>query len=183
MPIVKIFKMMLPSEIGIQVVDAAGGVNLLGNILFGLKIVTSEGSWHNYSFFKSDAAGRIILTKQNIIDNTGLKWETDIQAVAPTGFELYVWEGKNVADIIEATRRLLEIYDDKEFIGQDLKRHGITDEGMAHALLAADRKAVEDKKFYYYIKDTINNSVSIHTEKIVGTWFDDSPKSYHFIIQ
>jgi G3E family GTPase len=180
---IKAFEMILPSKIDIQIIDAAGGVNLLANILFGLKIFTSYSSWHNYSFFKSDAAGHIVLNKQDIIDNTELKWEKDIQAINPTRFELYMWEGKQVVDIIEATRQLLKLYDDKELIEQDLKRHGITGKSMAHALLVADRQAIEDKKFYFYIKDAVNNSVRIDTKKIEGTWFDDSPKSYQFVIQ
>jgi hypothetical protein len=180
---IEAFEMILPSKIDIQIIDAAGGTNLLANILFGLKFFTSDSSWHNYSLFKSDAVGHVALTKQDIINNTELRWEKSNQAMSPTKFELYVWEEKAAADIIEVTKQLLKFYDDKEFLEQNLERHGITGKNMAHALLVTDRQAIENKKLYSYIKDAVNNSVRIDTEKIEDTWFDDSPKSYHFVIQ
>jgi hypothetical protein len=67
------FEMILPSKIDIHIVDAAGGTNLLANILFGLKFFTSDSSWHNYSLFKSDAVGHVSPTKQDMINNTELR--------------------------------------------------------------------------------------------------------------
>jgi hypothetical protein len=175
--------MILPSKIDIQIIDAPGGTNSLANILFGLKIFTSDSSWHNYSFFKSDAVGHVALTKQDIINNTELRWENSNQVMSPARFKLYVWEGKAASDIIETTKQLLKFYDDKGFLEQNLERHGIIGKNMAHALLVIDRQTIENKKLYSYIKDAVNNSVRIDTEKIEGTWFDDSPKSYQFVIQ
>jgi hypothetical protein len=60
--------MLLPDKIDIQLVDTTGNQNLLENVLFGLKIYITEHSWYNYSFCKTNAAGHITLTKQDIID-------------------------------------------------------------------------------------------------------------------
>ena len=175
--------MTLPSTIEIQIIDITGEPNLLANVLFGLKVFISENLWHNYSVFKSNAAGHITLTKQDIIDNTELKWETNILSTAQTKFELYVWEGKHTDDMINMTKRLLEHYNDTDFVIQDLKRHGFTDENIPHALEVTNNKAIEDKIFYEYIKEAVNNSVKVDTEKVEGIWTDSFQKSYRFIIQ
>ena len=150
--------------------------------MFGLKIFISNGSYHNYSLFKSDMAGHILLTKQDIIANTELKWEKNLQSKIPTRFELYVWRGEEAIDLIEATRELLERYEDEKFLEEDLKRHGIVGENMKHALSVISKQAPEDKEFYLSIKDAINHLVKVHPEKIKGIWLDNSPKSYQFVI-
>ena len=175
--------MTLPSKIDIQIIDTTGRPNLLENVLFGLKVFISENSWHNYSVFKSNAAGHITLTQKDIIENTELKWETNILSTAPTKFELYVWEGKHTDDMIKMTKRLLEHYNDTDFVIQDLKRHGFTDDNIPHALEVTNNKAIEDKIFYEYIKDAVNNSVKVDTEKVEGVWTDSFQKFYQFIIQ
>ena len=175
--------MTLPSKIDIQITDKTGRPNLLANVLFGLKVFISKNSWHNYSVFKSNAAGHITLNKQDIIDNTELKWETNILSTAPTKFELYVWEGKHTDNMINDMRLLLKYYNDTELVIQDLKRHGITDESIPHALGMTNNQAIKDKIFYEYIKEAVNNSVKVDTEKVKGLWTDSFQKSYQFIIQ
>jgi hypothetical protein len=174
--------MVLPSKIEIQIIDALGKPNPLGNVLFGLKVFTSDGSYHNYSPFKSDMAGHVVLTEQNIIANTELKWEKNLQSKIPTRFELYVWQGEGATDLIETTRELIERYEDEKFIEEDLKRRGIVGESMKHALSVISKQAAEDKEFYLSIKDAINHLVKVHPEKIKGIWLDNSPKSYQFVI-
>ena len=174
--------MILPSKIEIQITNAAGKPNPLGNVLFGLKIFTSDGSYHNYSPFKSDMAGHIVLTKQDIIANTELKWEKNLQSKIPTRFELYVWQGEEAIDLIETTRELIERYEDEKFIEEDLKRRGIVGESMKHALSVIKHAAGDSKEFYLSIKDAINHLFKVHPEKIKGIWLDNSPKSYKFVI-
>ena len=174
--------MILPSKIDIQIIDAKGKPNLLANVLFGLKIFTSKNSYHNYSVFKSNAVGHITLNKQDIIDNTELKWKKNILSATPTKFELYVWEGKQTDDLINVTKDLVEFYNNTDLIIQDLKRRGITDENIPHALEVTNTQAIEDKIFYEYIKEAVNNSVKMDTEKAKGIWTDSFQKSYQFII-
>lgn len=177
------FKMTLPSKIDIQIIDTTGRPNLLENILFGLKVFISKNSWHNYSVFKSNNKGHITLTKQDIIDNTELKWEANILSTKSTKFELYIWDGQHTDDMIKMIKHLLELYDDSDFIKQDLKQRGVADENMHNALAVINNKAIEDKIFYEYIKDAVNNSVKVDTEKIEGVWTDSFEKTYSFIIQ
>lgn len=155
---------------------------MLENVLLGLKIFTSDGSYHNYSPFKSDMAGHVVLTKQDIIANTELKWEKNFQSNISTRFELYVWRGEEAISLIENARRLLELYENEKFIEDDLKRRGIAGESMQHALSVISKKVAEDKEFYLSIKDAINHLIKVHPEKIKGVWLDNSPKSYQFVI-
>jgi G3E family GTPase len=175
--------MILPSKIEIQITNAAGKPNPLGNVLFGLKIFTSDGSYHNYSPFKSDMAGHIVLTKQDIIANTELKWEKNLQSKIPTRFELYVWQGEQDIDLIEDIRESLKLFEDDKFVEENLKRHGFVGERLKHALSVARKQAAEDKEFYLSIKGAINHLIKVHPEKIKGIWLDNSPKSYQFVIQ
>jgi hypothetical protein len=141
--------MILPSKIEIQIINVAGRPNPLGNVLFGLNIFTSGSSYHNYSLFKSDMAGHIVLTKQDIIANTELKWEKNLQSKVPTRFELYVWRGEKAIDLIEDIRESLKIFEDDKFVEENLKRHGIVGERLKHALSVARKQAAEDKEFIF----------------------------------
>jgi hypothetical protein len=175
--------MIIPTQLHIQIVDKAGQPNPLANVLFGLKIFKADKSWHNYSVFKSNAAGHITLTRQAIIDNTALKWEKEMAGSEPTKFELYVWEGQVTEAMLMMSYRLLQTYNDKNLIILDLKRHGVADEDIPDAVEKAQQKAIKDKAFYEYIKDAVNNKVQVVTQKIEDVWQDDNNKSYEFIIQ
>jgi hypothetical protein len=176
-------KMIIPTQIDIQIVDKAGQPSQLANVLFGLKIFKADNSWHNYSVFKSDAAGHVTLTRQNIIDNTELKFEKEIIDNKPAKFELYVWEGQVTEAMLMMSYRLLQTYNDKNLIILDLKRHGVADEDIPGAVEKARQKAIKDKAFYEYIKDAVNNKVQVVTQKIEDVWQNDANKSYEFIIQ
>jgi len=174
--------MILPTKIDIQIIDRTGGLNPLENVLFGLKVFINENSWHNYSKFKSNAEGHITLTKLDIIDNTELKWETNIGPAIPTKFALYVWDGQQTEDLIKSTQKLLELYNDKDSIREDLKRRGFADEQIPGVLEKVNSKSSEDKVLYEYIKDAVNNYVQIDTDKIEGIWKDSFEKLYYFTI-
>ena len=44
-------------------------------------------------------------------------------------------------------------------------------------------KSIVDRRFFEEIKDAINNSIEIYTDKISATWFDSIPKQYEFAIE
>lgn len=173
--------MNLPDQIEIQIVNEKGLVNPVGNILFGLRLFNLDFSWHNYSAFKTNEKGQVILTKQNIIDNTELKWQANLNSDFPTKVEIYVWKGSETDKMIKMTKRLLELYNDEKFIIKDLKNHKIPDENIPDALKVTQMKGIEDKLFYDLIKDAINNSINIQPIKIKDTWIDASSKKYKFV--
>jgi hypothetical protein len=175
--------MILPSTILIQIIDNTGKPNPLENVLFGLKIFSSDTEYYNYSVFKSNALGQVTLTRQDIIDNTELKHESNITSATPTRIELYIWEGEITDIMIRGTQLLLERLKDSDFIAKDLKNHGVADKEIPRAVEAAQKGAGKDRAFYEYIKDAINNSIEPQPTKINDIWNDTLPKSYQFIIQ
>ena len=97
--------------------------------------------------------------------------------------ELYVWEGPHTEDMIKITRQLLKLSNDDNFIRQNMKRHGVADENIPHAIPVTKNKAIADKAFYDLIKDAVNNSVQVDTDKIEDVWKDTFPKNYRFIME
>ncbi len=175
--------MILPDKIEVQVVDKSGQSNPLSNVVFGLKIFTTDGVWHNYSVFKTNAEGYIALTRQQIIDNTELKYNKDGESGEPTSFELYVWNGPLITTLIKSTKHLLELSGDKEFVKEDLRKHGVAETKIPAAIRATDKKRMDDMAFFEEIKDATNDSVQIYTEKIKDVWLDILPKRYQFVIE
>src|SRR5689334_18005163 len=142
--------MPLPSKIHIQLIDKMGNPRSTGNILFGLKIFISENSWHNYSFFKTDPRGYVSLTKKDIIDNAELKWKGESIHNESTKYKLYARDGKQIAEMIETIRQLLLLYDNMDFITEDLKRRKVPDEKIPDAIAIIKNKADEDKALYEF---------------------------------
>ena len=175
--------MILPDRIEIRIVDRSGQSNSLPNIILGLKVFKNKDAWYNYSIFKTDHDGHIILTRQQIIDNTELKRDRYIESSTPTRFEIYVWDGLMIVGLINTTKRLLELYKDESFIRTDLLRHGIAEENIPAAVEATQKKAIDDLALFEQIKDAINANVQIYTEKIQDVWLDVSPKQYEFMIE
>jgi hypothetical protein len=174
--------MILPATIEIQIMHASGLPNPLANILLGLKIFTIDGGWHNFSFFKTDVEGHVLLTKAQIIENTELKVGGYIESETPTKFELYIQGGRLTANLIKSTQRLLELYKDKEFLVADLSRRGIAEENIPAAIEAAQKKSGEDKAFFEHIKDAVNDKIQVVTTRITDVWLDSWPKQYTFIV-
>ena len=172
--------MIIPIEIEIQIVDGTGGPSRLENVLFGLKIFNIDGSWHNYSFLKTDANGAISLARQQIIDNTELRHADHIVSDTPTSFELYVWDGQMISDLIRTMKQLLDIYKNEDIIRNDLVSKGITGNSLTAAVETAKKKSVEDKALYEKIRDAVNGQVQFHPDKISDKWLDMSPKKYKF---
>jgi hypothetical protein len=175
--------MILPDKIEIRIVDRSGQSNPLANIIFGLKVFKNNDAWYNYSVFKTDSDGHIVLTRQQIIDNTELKHDRYIESGTSTRFEIYVWDGLMTAGLISTTKRLLELYKDESFIRKDLSRHGVAEENIPAAIEATQKKGRDDLALFEQIKDAMNANVQIYTGKIEDVWLDVSPKQYEFIIE
>jgi hypothetical protein len=172
--------MVLPDRIEIQIVDDTGRPKFLANVLFGLKIFNDDGSWHNYSFFKTDVNGHISLTKQQIIDNTELKWENYIETSTPSKFELYVWDGQHLSSFIETLKQILRIYRDEPTLKKDLLTRGVEEEDLPGALRATMEKSREDQALFELIRRCCNNTIQVQNPKIEAVWLDSSPKQYEF---
>lgn len=173
--------MMIPEKIEIQIINKAGHPNPINNLLFGLKIYNNKDSWYNFSPFRSNPDGKVLLTRLSIIINASIiPDENDLEQ---TEFEIYVWKGQQTDSLIFRTRKSLINMGDDDFIRQDLIRHGVDEKNIADAITITKNKKREEEIFYELIKDAPNNSVQIQTQKIEGIWSDNSPKIYEFIIE
>jgi len=178
--------MIIPEKISIQITDKDGNPNQISNVLFGCKIYLSENGWHNYSPFKSDASGQVIVTHEqiiNVINDTGFVQEENLLSSEPTTFELHVWEGQFTVELIQRVCQLLQLYTDENGIRDDLRKRKVLEANIPLAIEIINNKAAEDKAFYELIKNAVNNSISVENNKIRGTWENSLPKSYEFVIQ
>lgn len=178
--------MMIPEKVSIQITDKAGNPNPIPNVLFGCNIYIAEDCWHNYSPFKSDAAGQVTITREEIIDNinkTGPIQEENFISSVSTYFELHVWEGQFTVDLVQRVGQLLQHYLDENDIRQYLREQKILEENIPLAIEIIKNKAAEDKAFYERIVNAFNNSISVENSKIRGVWEDGLPKTYEFVIQ
>jgi hypothetical protein len=175
--------MTIPGKIEIQIIDSLGNPNPISNVLFGMKIFMKDGSWHNFSYFKTDRFGHIVLTKGDIIHNTELKSDVSLHLEISPKIELYVWEGPHTDYNIKRMQRLMELYDDEDFIKGDLRSHGVSEGTLPNAIRATQNKAAEDRTFYEWIRTVVNSSVNIYTDKIEDEWTDSSPRYYQFTIE
>jgi hypothetical protein len=174
--------MIVPAEIEIQIVNGEGRPTPMANVLFGLKIFTSYGGWHNYSFFKSDRDGRILLTRKEILENIQVIFDSPMNADIPTKFELSIYDGQFVLGLTRSMKQLLALYNDKGFIREDLMRHGIVEDNLSTAIEATERKRKEDVALYERIKDSVNDKIDVNVPKLEGVWSDALPKHYQFIV-
>ena len=175
--------MQLPGKIQIQIVNKLGEINPLDNIFFGLKIFTDEGHWHNYSFFKTDLTGRVELSRQQIIDNAEINYPVNFSIGTPTEFQIYVWDGKLINDLMLATKRIADIYKDNNLLNQQLLKEGFSKEAIPGMIESFSIQPDNNTELYEYLKDVKNSSVQVYTTKIQDVWMDELPKSYQFIIE
>jgi hypothetical protein len=175
--------MILPEYIEIQIVDERERPNPLENILLGLKLFMEDNSYHNYSIFKTNSKGKITLTRQQIIDNSGLSWDkVNRENQIPTRFELYIWDGKSTESLIKSTSNLLKLYDNSEFLQNDLIKRGVSPNNLETELKKVKNKAEEDKKLYEEIRLAINDNITVKNRELHGEWNDKSPKDYTFTV-
>lgn len=175
--------MIIPDKIKIELIDNQGNRVPIENVLLGLKLFMSDGSWYNYSFFKTDALGEVTLSRRDIIENTELKWEKNFLSNASTKFELYVRSGNNTTDLIEAIRRILKLYEDQDAIRKDLRGSQVNEADIDMALANLQNKKFEELAFYEFIEKAVNHHIHSNPEKIEGVWKDSVPKVYRFAIE
>jgi hypothetical protein len=174
--------MIVPTEIEIQIVNEDGHPAPIANVLFGLKIFTSHGGWHNYSFLKSDTEGHIALTRKEILENTQVIFDSSQSDNIPTKFELSIYDGQFVLGLNRSMKQLLALYNDKGLIREDLMRHGIVEDNLPTAMEATEKKRKEDVALYERIKDAVNDKIEVSSPKMEGFWSDTLPKHYEFVV-
>ena len=174
--------MKIPKEITIQIIDRLENNNPIENILFGFKIFESEDAHYTTSYFKTNNSGSIIINQSDLIYNSELKWETDIESFQSIKTEVFVLDANCTKKVRESSENYMNITSNKETIEKHLRQSGFSDENITAATKAINSSAIDQMKIYHLFKDSKNDMVKIHTDKIEDIWKDDSNKIYKFII-
>ncbi|KAF2333732.1 hypothetical protein [Flavobacterium daemonense] len=175
--------MKIPTKIEIQTIDQSGNSNTMENILFGFKIfVDNDDSYYTTSFFKTDKNGKLILNQSDLINNSELKWEKDINEFKIIKANIYPLEKELTSSIRKASKNYIDITTNKEVLESQLLREGFTKDNIETAKNAIEKMAVQQKINNELFKDSKNDLVQIVTTSIDDEWIDDSVKIYKFVI-
>ncbi|UUF13912.1 MULTISPECIES: hypothetical protein [Flavobacterium] len=174
--------MKIPKEIAIQITDILGNNNPIENILFGFKIFESEDAYYTTSYFKTDNSGSIIITQNDLINKSELKWENDIESFQSIKTEVFVLDANSTKSVRGRSENYINITANTEAIEKHLKQSGFSDENITAATKAINNSATDQMEIYNLFKDSKNDMVEILTEKIDDIWKDNTNKIYKFII-
>ena len=175
--------MIIPVEINVQIVNKLGQPYELANVLFRMRIYKNADSWHNYSVIKTNAGGRIHLSKDQIIENINQASNDYEGFPTPTRFQLSVWSSRETTDFVNITKKIIDIYNNEDFIRQDLTSRGISEEAILDALPDIRKKAKKDIILLEEVKDAINGHIIAYTPVVKGVWQDELPRQYQFAIE
>jgi hypothetical protein len=175
--------MKIPTKIEIQTINQLGNSNPMENILFGFKIfVDNDDSYYTTSFFKTDKNGMIILNQSDLINNSELKQEKNIEEFKSVKANIYPLEKELTASIRKASQNYIDVTTNKEILESQLLREGFTKDNIEVAKNAIEKMAVQQKINNELFKDSKNDLVQIVTTCIEDEWLNDSIKTYKFII-
>lgn len=175
--------MIIPENIKIQIVDKQGEIKALGNLIFGLKIYINDFSYHNYNPVVTQDDGSALITRQDIVENTELKWNNyDFDSNEPTKFELLTWPGEYATQMIQHVENLLRAYKNQDFMLQSFRKVGIAESEIPNEVANLKLIIANDEAYYNRIKNAVNAQYKIITPSIMDTWFDDLPKSYNILV-
>ena len=176
----------IPKRIKVQIKDS-NSVNIeMSNILCDLKIYINEANWYNYSCIPTNSNGQIILTKEEIIHNTGLKnVRTELKHENPTSvkFELCIIDNKLLDIMISSLQTYLE-KGPKE-LKRELRMKGLIESRIEVEITKVLRKQNIDRTFYSGLikNQNANLMYSMNLSKIKGIWHGLSSYEYELLLR
>ena len=177
-------RLIIPSSFEVQLQNKHEENIEVNNILCHLNIHIDESSFYTYSFIPTNAKGKVVLTKEQIIQNTGLK-HANYQKVnlekVPTKFDFRVLDKQLIASFISSLNSYLGVK--PASIRKDLLDRGFSKAQINQEIPKALAQQEEDKLLYSYISKN-NNSLLEYSEehsKIEGIWEDEI--AYHYYLK
>lgn len=172
---------ILPGKISIQLQNKNGENLRTENILCHLNIYIDLWSYYTYSFIPSNSNGTIILTKEQLIQNTELKHSFDEKLPldsTPVKFDFFVMDTNMINGIISSMEHYLSI--DIKFIKAGLKKQGLTDEQIAFQIPMIEEKMESDQQLYLFLKKNKNAELENKNRelKLTGFWENESDYNY-----
>jgi hypothetical protein len=172
---------ILPNKISVQLKNKNGENLKIENVLCHLNIYIDSSSYYTYSFIPTNSNGIVNLTKEQMIQNTELKYYFDESLPldkTPVKFEFFVMDDNMVNGVISSMENYLSV--DIKSIKADLKRRGLTDEQIALQIPSIEEKMKSDKQLYQFLKKNKNSELkkSNGESKITGFWNSESDYIY-----
>lgn len=177
---------IIPNSIRIQLKDLNNKNLEIENVLCHLNIYIDSSSYYTFSFIPTNSIGKVILTKDEIIKNTGLQHCYDDKLVldnSPVKFEFFIFDKELLNNFISSLRGYLNIK--LESIKEDLRRRGFNESQIKNEIPKAIKVQKEDKILYDFLVQN-KNAVLDYTEentKIVGIWNDEKDYDYEIKIK
>lgn len=177
----KELKLVVPKSINIQVVDENSEDLRLKNILCHLNIFNNDNSWFTYSFIPTNINGQVRLSREEIINNTELKHQKNLQnepKLKPTKFEFFVIDNDILSVMLKNTKLFLSQTD--EDVIKELESHLKNETAINNELRKIKQKQIEDEVFYKLLKSNENSNLifSPNKSKIRGEWEEEIDYEY-----
>ena len=172
---------ILPNKISIQLKDKNGKNLKLDNILCHLNIYIDSLNYYTYSFIPTDSNGIVNLTKEQMIQNTELKYcydKTIPMDKTPVKFDFMVMNISVLNGVISSMENYLTV--DLESIKSDLKQRGVSDAQIAQQIPAIEEKMKSNKKQIELLKKNQNAELdsSNGEKKMTAFWNSESDYNY-----
>lgn len=153
------------------------------NVLCHLNIYSNPTSYYTYTFIPTNAFGKVILTKDDILANTELKHCFDDKLgldKTEVKFEFFILGKEFLNLIIKDMENYLKIK--PEEIKEDLRRRGFGEQQIENEIPRALKMQSEDKILYDFLLTNRNVELDYDQEnsKITGYW--DAIKDFEYEI-
>lgn len=172
---------LLPKKISVQLKDKNGENLKMENVLCHLNIYIDSLSYYTYSFIPTNSNGIVNLTKEQMIQNTELKYYYDESILAektPVKFDFMVMDNNMLNGIISSMENYLSI--DTESIKADLKSRGLTDSQITLQIPAIEEKMKSDKQLLEFLKKNQNAELDYSNgEKKITDFWDNETEYYY----
>ena len=177
---------ILPKTLKVQLITADNKVLKVDNVLCHLNIYSDKGSYYTYSFIPTNSNGSVVLTKEQIINNTELKhFYNDTLPLDnnPVKFEFLVLDKTFISQFINSMQTYLSI--GQEDALQELRSRGLTEEQIKKAGPLITQKRNEDSLFNEFLQKNNNQSLDYSSEKtkILDHWTEERDYSYELKMQ
>ncbi|MFT5890146.1 MAG: hypothetical protein ACI9Y7_000235 [Dokdonia sp.] len=172
---------ILPNKMSVQLKDKNGENLKKGKVLCHLNIYIDSLSYYTYSFIPTNSDGIVNLTKEQMIQNTELKYDFDERLPVdktPVKFDFYVMDNNMICSIISSMENYLSV--DIESIKSDLKNRGLTGTQIALQIPVIEEKMKSDKELYEFLKKNKNTELDYSNGemKITDYWNSESDYNY-----
>ena len=180
----KKINIIIPNSLKFQLKDLNDLDFVFNNVLCQLNIYQNTKSYYSYSYIPTNSNGEIVLTKDDIIQNTELKYHFDEGLTldeSPVRFEFFVIDHGIISFLISNMKKNLNVKPDS--VKSELMKRGLNNEQVMTELSKITSKHKSDKIFLEFVAQNKNIELELTEEvfKIAGHW--ESQTDYEYQIK